>query len=124
MAAGPVRPEDCTIVDSKSYSVDSNGMVPCLHLFGRPISAGSWVGRRGCAHPRLRLQGFAGHRDRSRPAQPLGPVTISQADAAIKSDPAHQPAVGEILPAAPRLRDALLWLVPVIDKPVQDTLDG
>jgi hypothetical protein len=27
-------------------------MVPCPHLFGRPISAGSWVGRRGCAHPR------------------------------------------------------------------------
>jgi hypothetical protein len=47
-------------------------------------------------------------------------VTISQADAAIESDPAHQPAVRKLLPASSRLPNALLWLVPVVDKPVQD----
>ena len=50
-------------------------------------------------------------------------MTISQADAAIESDPAHQPAVREILPASSRLPDALLWLVPVVNKPVQDVAE-
>src|SRR5207344_2490528 len=48
------------------------------------------------------------------------PVTISQADTAIEGDPAHQSAVREILPTPSRLPDAFLWLVPVVNKPVQD----
>ena len=49
-----------------------------------------------------------------------GPAVAGrQADAAVEGDPAHQPAVGEVLSAAAGLPDALLGLVPVVGEPVE-----
>ena len=48
------------------------------------------------------------------------PVLGGQADGPIEGDPAHEPAVGELLPASPGLPDAFLGLVPVVGEPVHD----
>jgi hypothetical protein len=51
-------------------------------------------------------------------------VTIRQANSPIESDPTHQPAVREILPAPSGLPNALLGLVPVVGEPANDVADA
>src|SRR5215217_7620257 len=51
--------------------------------------------------------------------QVRGPAVFAgQADHAVKGDPAHEPAVGEVLAAAAGLPDPLVGLVPVLTDPV------
>src|SRR4029453_11420001 len=45
-------------------------------------------------------------------------VVLGQADHPVKGHPAHEPAVGEVLPAAGGLPDPLVGLVPVLADPV------
>ena len=51
-------------------------------------------------------------------------VLGGQPDAAVEGDPRHGAAVGEVLPAAAGLPDALLGLVPVLGEPVEDADDA
>ena len=48
------------------------------------------------------------------------PVLHGEADHTVEGDPAHQPAVCEVLPAAAGLPDPFVGLIPVIAHPVRD----
>ena len=51
------------------------------------------------------------------------PVRGGHPDTAVEGDPAHEPAVGEVLAPSAGLPDALLRLVPVLGQPVQQLAD-
>jgi hypothetical protein len=54
------------------------------------------------------------------PAAKVGRATVvtGQPDHAVKGHPAHEPAIGEVLPTAAGLPDALVGLVPMLAHPV------
>src|SRR5207247_10258199 len=56
----------------------------------------------------------------AEPAREVGGTAVlaGEPDDAVQGHPAHQPAVGEVLPAAAGLPDAIVGLVPVLAQPV------